>query len=184
MHLPLPAVLPLVATASAAYGDPPLAAALARDWCRDILAAVGHCVGCGVYFRYLPLDQVVVLSCGRAVLCGLGGAVLATSAAVADRDNDKDKDKEKEKAGKGSGSGAGAGGGGGDGGGSAGGLPSLVTTAPEVVLGAAASPASSVWAAGAVCAHIITGKPMVKAGSEDKYIQVRRTGGWVGSWVC
>ena len=129
VQLLLPAALPLVLSTSSAYGQPPLPAALARDWCRDVLAAVGHCVGCGVYLRYLPLEQVAILPTGRVVLCGLGGAVWATNAAVADREKDKDGGKE----GKGGKSSGGDGGGGGGGSASAS-FPSLVTTAPEVSL--------------------------------------------------
>lgn len=111
---------------------------------------------------------------GRVLLCGLNGALLSASAALSEREKGKERDK---------GSGAHAhahsqshsqsqsqsp---------TAASLPSLVTTAPEVVLGGCASAESSVWAAGAVCVHIITGKPLIKVGSgvECRY--------WVGGGV-
>ena len=41
-------------------------------------------------------------------------------------------------------------------------FPCLAATAPEIVAGGKASPASSVWVAGAVCVHILIGKALIK----------------------
>ena len=101
------------------------------------------------------------------MLCGLNGATLSANAALSDKDKEKDdkKDDKKDKDRSRSHSTR-------DGTPTpthpshpshpAASLPSLVTTAPEVVLGAAASAEASVWAAGAVCVHIVTGKPLIK----------------------
>ena len=58
VHVALPAVLPLVLGALGPYCRPALSAWLAREWCRDVLRAVGHCVRAGVYFRWISIDQV------------------------------------------------------------------------------------------------------------------------------
>lgn len=51
-------------------------------------------------------------------------------------------------------------------------LPSLTTTAPEIILGGQADATSSVYCAVAICTYIITGKPLFKAGAtEEKHVQ-------------
>jgi hypothetical protein len=160
---------------------------LMREWCHDILSASNHCVKSGVYLKWLSVDQLYVSATGRLVIGGFGeGAVMAdqakprpapTGGADGDKDEkddkhkhgkdkhkhskekdkekdkhkhrkdkdkagDRDKEREKDKP--------------------ATPLPCLSTTAPEIILGAAASRSSTYWVAGAVMVHLVAGKPLVR----------------------
>jgi serine/threonine protein kinase len=174
VHLALTSILPLILNFNGKYSDKdvksdrhvkyrdetdpfdrsgaPLSPILARELCRDLFSAVNHCIQCGVYFQWISLDQIFITSDGRLQLGGLNGAVLSSSMVLSEKEKEKHREREK------------------DNGQST--LPSLVTTSLEIIMGAKPSPQTSVWAVGAVCVHIISGKPLIKAGSSDeKHLQ-------------
>ena len=108
----------------------------------------------GIAFKWLSVDQLFLSREGRLVLGGLDGAVLARSSANLPLSDEQARRRSKAKRSESS-SDKGA-------------VKPLVplsqlsTSAPEVVLGAAACEATGMFAAGAVCAILLTGQPAIK----------------------
>jgi hypothetical protein len=70
----LQAFLPNILSYTKSMSNILLTASLARDLCKDLMLAIQHCTKCGVYFKWIPLDQIYITNEGRLLLGGLSGA--------------------------------------------------------------------------------------------------------------
>ena len=126
-----------------------VSASLARSLCLDVVSALDHCCRSGVYLGFICPEQCYVSTAGRLVLAGLAGATFSGAArswtpgsSPSSSSSSSSEDMPEWLA--------------------------LSYTAPEVLCGGAPTAATTTFAAGALCALLLTGKPIVKAGSDAK----------------
>lgn len=70
----LQAFLPNILTYTKSNHNISLSANLAKDLCKDLILAIQHCTNCGVYFKWLSLDQIYISNEGKLLIGGLSGA--------------------------------------------------------------------------------------------------------------
>ena len=141
---PLASLVPSSSQPSAARIDANMALAL----CKDLFSALQHCVLNGIVLGWISPDQCYVSSQGNLVLGGLAGATSVATATPwsslsATEGNTDDSNDWPD-------------------------LPFLSYTAPEIVCGGAPSGASTAFVAASLSVYILTGKPLLKAGSDTK----------------
>jgi hypothetical protein len=137
----------------------PLVPALGRALCRDLLRAVRHCHAAGVVFRYLSIEHVGIDRRGRLLLTDLSGGCLEEYYADAKSSSCSSSSSSSSSTTISTPSFSQL-------------LPNqcLHTAAPEVLLGAPPSLASSVFCAAQVCLLLLTGqhvfRPLLDGGRE------------------